>query len=75
VIDAVLSRVVAGYALFLEFSDDETLDPKLAVSMLEGLEAELRQLAPDDRERFSLLLNEIAAGLDDPARAEFLRSL
>lgn len=70
-----LVRIVADYALFLAFCDDSTLDPKLAVSMLEDLGAQLNRMSSTDREWFRRVMAEIAEAEELPQHAEFLRSL
>lgn len=43
-------RAVVHMAAFLELSDDNAVDPDVAVKQLESLAFELQQLAPDGRE-------------------------
>lgn len=39
-----VARIIADYIVFLEISDDETLDPDTAVKMMESLGADLEAL-------------------------------
>lgn len=43
--DARLVKIIADMAIFLEFSDEESLDPDIAVGMMESIAAELQLLS------------------------------
>lgn len=47
--DARLVKIIADMAIFLEFSDEESLDPDIAVGMMESIAAELQLLSLDDK--------------------------
>lgn len=74
-IDHVLARIVADFAIFLEFSDEDTLDPKIAVNLLEDIATSLNDLSEPDRRRFASLIAEIADEAEAEAHADFLRRL
>lgn len=60
--DARLVKVIADMAIFLEFSDEGSLDPDIAVGMMESIAAELQLLSLDDKKKvanaFELVSNE-----------------
>jgi len=41
-----IARIIANYSLFLDLTDDDLLDPDVAVKMIEALGAELQELDP-----------------------------
>lgn len=49
--DARLVKIIADMAIFLEFSDEESLDPDIAVGMMESIAAELQLLSLDDKKK------------------------
>lgn len=65
--------------IFLELSDDETVDPDAAVRTMEMIAAHLRQLNPDQRTQFIQQLGTIAdAQLPTPfgvQRSEYIRAI
>lgn len=48
---ARLVKRIAGMAIFLEFSDEESLDPDIAVGMMESITAELQLISLDDKKK------------------------
>ena len=71
----VLVRVIAHLAVFLEFADEATLDPDVAVKQIEDLAFQLQQLAPTERREFMHLLNEVAGEWAREPERDYLRSL
>jgi hypothetical protein len=71
----VLVHVIAQAALFLEFTDDATLNPDSAVKQQEDMAFQLQQLPPADRSEFIRLLNEIADERPRKQEREYLRGL
>jgi len=47
--DARLVKIIADMAIFLEFSDEESLDPDIAVGVMENIAVELQLLSLDDK--------------------------
>jgi hypothetical protein len=39
-----IARIIANFILFLDLTDDETLDPDAAVEMMEGIAGDLQSL-------------------------------
>jgi hypothetical protein len=58
--DARLVKIIAGIAVFLEFTDEESLDPDVAMEMLEGIAAELQQLGDNERADVANAFNEVS---------------
>lgn len=48
---ASLVKIIADMAIFLEFSDEESLNPDIAVGMMESIAAELQLLSLDDKKK------------------------
>ncbi|MBK4770375.1 MAG: hypothetical protein FT726_12005 [Pantoea sp. Morm] len=48
---ARLVKIIADMAIFLEFSDEESLNPDIAVGMMESIAAELQLLSLDDKKK------------------------
>ncbi|KTR90895.1 hypothetical protein [Pantoea dispersa] len=48
---ARLVKIIADMAIFLEFSDEESLDPDIAVGMMESIAAELQLISLDDKKK------------------------
>jgi len=70
--DRVVSALVTAIATL---EDIVQLFPEssMALSTLEGIASELREMGPDERRRFFDALDQIAA--DEPDRADWIRSL
>lgn len=69
-IDALIDAL-----LFLELSDDSTVDADAAVETIEAMAADLQQLTPEDR---SLFVQYIATKADDASSSEqsnFIRQI
>lgn len=69
-IDALIDAL-----LYLELSDDSTVDADAAVETIEAMAADLQQLTPEDR---SLFVQYIATKADDASSSEqsnFIRQI
>ena len=71
----VLVQVIAQVAVFLQFTDDATLDPDAAVKQLEDLAFQLQQLPPADRIEFIRVLSEVAGDWPSDRERRFLLKL
>jgi hypothetical protein len=72
-----LMRAVLEAAMFLEFADDETLEPDTAVAQMEQIAATLAELSPEERGElihFAAEWAEDARRDGDEERADFLSS-
>lgn len=58
--DARLVKIIADMAIFLEFSDEESLDPDIAVGMMESIAAELQLLSHDDKKKVASAFDEVS---------------
>jgi len=70
-----LVAAIAGFAAFLEFSDDATVDPDAAVAQLESLAFHLQALQGKDRD---LVVNEfrrLSSTVEDERLSEFFATL
>jgi hypothetical protein len=70
-IDSNLVRAIVDLALFLERSDDDTVEPDAAVDALENLAAHLQSMSAPTRDQLIAVLNEIAPSYGQDA--EFVR--
>ena len=70
-----LARIVLDLILFLELSDDSTVDPDTAVTQMESIAVNLQALAPSDRGRFVALAEQCADERESERERDFLRSL
>lgn len=61
--------------LFLELSDEQAVNPDVAVAMLEQVAATLRQLEPAARERFMQFLRVRSARAATAAERETIENL
>lgn len=59
-IDSNLVRAIVDLAMFLEQSNDETVDPDAAVDALENLAAHLQSMSSPARDELISALREIA---------------
>lgn len=55
-----LVKVIADLAVFLEFTNEELLDPDLAVEALEQIAAELQLMNEQDRDDLADMLRNIS---------------
>lgn len=58
--DTCLIKIIANMAIFLEFTDEESLEPDIAVEMMESISAELQRLNSDDKKKVVDVFNEIS---------------
>lgn len=65
-------RVILEYALFLEFSSNEELDPDTAVKQLESLSATLQEMTPEERSIFLAVVEKVAGRESKPEVTKFL---
>ena len=56
----VLIKAIVNWAAFLEFSDEESLNPDTAVNQMENLAATLEGLTQEERREFLDYLKELA---------------
>ncbi|MDN2484227.1 hypothetical protein MML63_01025 [Kosakonia sacchari] len=59
-----LAKVVADLALFLEFSNENVLNPDAAMQALEQSAAELQRLSPDDKHHIAAIFVELSRQYD-----------
>jgi hypothetical protein len=55
----ILMRLVAESLAFLELTDDELIDPDIAVKQLESITDSLQKLSNDDRETFLKFVDDV----------------
>jgi hypothetical protein len=55
----ILMRLVAESLAFLELTDDELIDPDIAVQQLESITDSLQKLSTDEREAFLRFVNDV----------------
>ena len=55
----ILMRLVAESLAFLELTDDELVDPDIAVQQLESITDSLQKLSTDEREAFLRFVNDV----------------
>ena len=70
-----LVQAIAQLAVFLEFTDDTTLNPDAAVKQLESLAFQLQQLLPADRIEFIRTLSTIAGEWPTEQERQYLLNL
>jgi hypothetical protein len=71
----VLVRALVQVTVFLEFSDESTVDPSAAVSLMETLSAELQELSDEQRRVVVDEIVNLARGLETPQIREFVADL
>ncbi|MDA8480886.1 hypothetical protein NNO04_19570 [Citrobacter sp. Awk 4] len=69
-----LVKIIADIAIFLEFTDEEQLDPDLAIEMMEQMAAELQLLSDDDRKNISQLFQSISSEYSEE-KCNFVKEL
>jgi hypothetical protein len=74
-LDPAVARAIIELALFLELSDDDTVDPDAAVSALEGLSANLARASPLARASLLQELNPMSSSNPDVAAANLAEGL
>jgi hypothetical protein len=57
----ILMRLAAESVAFLELTDDELIDPDIAVKQLESITDSLQKLSNDERETFLKFVEEVMA--------------
>jgi hypothetical protein len=68
-----LMRIVVGVAMFFEGSEDDVIDPDVALKQLEWIHWELDRLDPGEREALVAFVHaEAEAADDDPRYRAFL---
>ena len=55
----ILMRLVAESIAFLELTDDELIDPDVAVKQLESITDSLQKLSREDREAFLKFVDDV----------------
>ncbi len=74
-LDPAIARAIIELALFLELSDDDTVDPDAAVSALEGLAANLASASPEARASLLQELNAMSSSNPEIAAAGLAEGL
>lgn len=69
-----LAGLVVDFVWFLDSCGDDEIDPNSAVKTMESVGGELLRLPPDQRDRLSQVLTDLAEVEPDPARGKFLES-
>lgn len=69
-----LVKIIADLAIFLEFTDEEQLDPDLAMEMMEQMAVELQLLNDDDRINIIQLFQSISSEYSGE-RGNFVKEL
>lgn len=72
--DMKLVKIIADLAIFLEFTDEDQLDPDAAVAALEQVASELQSLGAEERKRISAIFTGLSSGYAND-RADYVRSL
>jgi hypothetical protein len=70
-----LVRAILDLAVFLEFADDQTVDPDAAIEALEQLSSTLMGMDPADQIAFTTSVGQLASQYGDAEVSEFVRSL
>lgn len=73
VVDEHLAKAIVDVAIFLEFSDENTIDGDAAVAAMEQLSAELQRMSDPAKASLAQRFHEIAYVYGD--RAQFVRDL
>ncbi|MFJ4291927.1 hypothetical protein ACIP1U_19405 [Cupriavidus sp. NPDC089707] len=68
-----IAKAIADFAVFLEFADEDVLDPDASMQAMEQLAAELQSMSEDERRALSTWFGEIAS--DYGGREAFVRDL
>jgi len=68
-------RVLIDLIVFLEFSDDSTVDPDAAVNMMETVSARLSELSSDETKSFIDIAHKYASEFRDSKVRGFVKSL
>lgn len=56
----IIVKSLVDVMVFLEFSDDESINPDMAIKLLEGIGAELTNLDNESKKKFVSKLKEIS---------------
>jgi hypothetical protein len=70
-----LFKAIVAAMVFLDTSDDDEVDPHLAVRCLEDMSYELLKLAEADRKEFLELVESVAKHEADGRHAQFIREI
>jgi hypothetical protein len=70
----VLARRVVDLRWWLDSSGDDEIDPDTAVKMMESVTWVLNRLPPSQRDRFLVVLDDLADTEPDPARRRVLQA-
>ncbi|WP_106615646.1 hypothetical protein [Saccharothrix carnea] len=70
-----LVRAIVDALAFVDDAGDDEIEPDTAVKCTEVIGAALDGLTGADRAEFALVLERIATSADDPAYAEYVRSV
>ncbi len=71
----VLMGIVVDLLAFFELSENDTIDPRLAVNWLESISYELNKLEPGDRDAFITFVSRRADAEEGKQLKDFLRAL
>ncbi|MGJ8522575.1 hypothetical protein R84981_001263 [Carnimonas sp. R-84981] len=72
--DYRLIRIITNIAIFLEFSDDNTIDPDIAVGLLEDIAGEFDQFPNDSKQEIVNIFHKIASEYKEE-KSDFIRTL
>jgi len=68
-----IAKAIADFAVFLEFADEDVLDPDASIAAMEQLAGELQLMSEDERRALSDCFDEIVSGYG--GRDAFVRGL
>ena len=70
-----LVRAILDVAVFLEFADDETVDPDAAVGAMEQLSATLQGMSLGDQAAFAIAVRRLSSRYESVEIAAFVSDL
>lgn len=73
--DEPLMEVIVQTVLFLELSDEQTVDEDAAVAMMEQIAATLQRLQPAEKERFLHYISRRAARATNDEEQQIVQSI
>jgi hypothetical protein len=65
-------RIVIDSSAFFELTDEDVVDPDIALKQLEWIHWELERLDPDEKETLIAFVLAEAESTNDPKRRDFL---
>ena len=70
-----IARIIAHFVVFLEFTDEDDLDPEAAAQVMEQLAADVRSLDKDALRELVDAFNDAALYYDHPDAQDAVRSI